>query len=80
MQAKPQVVPVFVVGLGNNLAKQVLGNWMGGEKIRIWFGDPLDLSKFYKSPDRLRTHKEIADFLMSKIAELANKDRELFSK
>jgi len=80
MQAKPQVVPVFVVGLGNNLAKQVLGNWIGGEKIRIWFGEPLDLSEFYKRPDRLRTHKEIADFLMSKIAELANKDRELFNK
>ena len=31
-EANPQVVPVFIAGLGNNLAKQVLGNWFGGEE------------------------------------------------
>jgi len=30
---------------------------------------------FYEKGDRLRTHKEIADFLMTKIAELGEKDR-----
>jgi 1-acyl-sn-glycerol-3-phosphate acyltransferase len=75
MAARPQVVPVFVAGLGNNLPSQVLGNWFGGEKIRIHFGAPVDLSEFYAKPDRLRTHKEIADFLMQKIAELAETDR-----
>jgi 1-acyl-sn-glycerol-3-phosphate acyltransferase len=79
MAAKPQVVPVFIAGLGNDLPKQVLGNWRGGEKIRIWFGEPLDLSEFYAKPDRLRTHKEIADFLMRKIGELGEKDRKMFS-
>jgi len=39
--AAPQVVPVFVTGLGNDLPKQVLGNWRGGEKIRIYFGPQL---------------------------------------
>ncbi|MBO0201109.1 hypothetical protein, partial [Vibrio alginolyticus] len=57
------------------LPRQILGNWFGGEKIRIWFGEQLDLEEFYKRPDRLRTHKEIADFLMEKIAELGEKDR-----
>lgn len=80
MESKPQVVPVFIVGLGNNLPKQILGNWTGGEKIRIWFGEPLDLSEFYAKPDKLRTHKEIADFLMTKISELAEKDREKFGE
>lgn len=78
--AQPQVVPVFVAGLGNNLPRQILGNWTGGEKIRIWFGEPLDLSPFYGKRDSLRTHKEIADFLMTKIGELAERDRELFAK
>ena len=77
-KAKPQVVPVFIAGLGNDLPKQVLGNWTGGEKVRIWFGEPVDLSAFYEKADRLRTHKEIADFLMLKIGELAEKDREEF--
>ena len=73
--ARPQVVPVFIAGLGNDLPKQILGNWTGGEKVRIHFGDPVDLSEFYAKTDRLRTHKEIADHLMQKIADLGDADR-----
>lgn len=80
MKAQPQVIPVFIAGLGNDLPKQVLGNWTGGEKVRIWFGEQIDLSAFYEKGDRLRTHKEIGDFLMTKIAELGEKDREKFAK
>ncbi len=71
------MVPVFIAGLGNQLAKQVLGNWFGGEKIRIHFGRQLDLSEFMAKKDRLRTYKEIADFVMSKIAELGEEDRQV---
>jgi 1-acyl-sn-glycerol-3-phosphate acyltransferase len=80
MLARPQVVPVFIAGLGNDLPKQILGNWRGGEKIRIYFGAPIDLSEFYGKRDSLRTHKEIADFLMLKIGELAKKDKVNFGK
>lgn len=79
-KARPQVIPVFIAGLGNDLPKQILGNWTGGAKVRIWFGEPLRLDEFYEKADRLRTHKEIADFLMTKIAELGEKDREMFGK
>ena len=75
LNAEPQVIPVFIAGLGNNLPKQIMGNWRGGEKVRIWFGKPLELSEFRGKRDSLRTHKEIADFLRSKIAELGEKDR-----
>lgn len=78
MASHPQVVPVFIAGLGNDLPKQILGNWRGGEKVRIYFGEPVDLSAFYEKSDRLRTHKEIADFLMDKIKELAEQDKEKF--
>lgn len=78
MAARPQVIPVFIAGLGNDLPKQILGNWSGGEKVRMYFGAPVDLSQFFDKRDSLRTHKEIADFLMTKIAELGEKDRELF--
>ncbi len=74
--AHPQVVPVFIAGLGNDLPKQILGNWTGGEKVRIWFGESLDLSEYYERGDRIRTHKEIADRLMAEIAKLGEKDRE----
>jgi 1-acyl-sn-glycerol-3-phosphate acyltransferase len=80
MASRPQIIPVFIAGLGNDLPKQVLGNWSGGEKIRIYFGAPIDLSDFYTKRDSLRTHKEIADFLMQKISELAEQDRQISVK
>lgn len=76
--ARPSVVPVFIAGLRNELAKQILGNWTGGGKVRIWFGAPVDLAEFYNKRDSVRTHKEIADFLMTKIGELGEKDRAEF--
>jgi len=75
--AAPQVIPVFIAGLGNDLPKQVLGNWRGGEKIRIHFGRQLDLSAYLPKPDRARTYMEISQFVMSKIAELADEDRQM---
>jgi 1-acyl-sn-glycerol-3-phosphate acyltransferase len=71
----PQVIPVFIAGLGNDLRKQVLGNWTGGEKIRVHFGPPLDLTRFREMKDHVRTYKEIAEFVMSEIAKLGEQDR-----
>ena len=75
MDAKPQVIPVFIAGLCNDLPKQIARNWNREEVIRIYFGPLVDLSEELKKPDRLRTHKEIADLLMQKIADLAEHDR-----
>ena len=77
--AAPQVFPVFIAGLGNNLPRQVLGNWTGGEPIRIHFGPRLELSEFLSKKDHLRTYKEIADFVMEKIAGLGEEDRALYA-
>jgi 1-acyl-sn-glycerol-3-phosphate acyltransferase len=77
--ARPQVVPVFIAGLGNDLPKQVLGNWRGGEPVRVRFGPAIDFSDFYERRDSVRTYKEIADFCMSKIAELGEQDRAQFA-
>ena len=77
--AAPQVIPVFIAGLGNDLPKQVLGNWRGGEKIRIHFGRQLDLSAYLSKKDQARTYVEISKFVMSKIAELGEEDKKLMS-
>jgi hypothetical protein len=53
-----------------------MGNWSGGPKVRIWFGEEIDLNVFYAKGDRIRTHKEIADHLMTRIGELGEKDRD----
>ena len=50
-------------------------NWNREEVIRIHFGPVLDLSEHLEKPDRLRTHKEIADAVMGKIAELGEQDK-----
>jgi len=73
--AAPQVIPVFIAGLGNNLPRQIARNWTREDVIRIHFGPMLDLSEYLVRPDRIRTYKEIADFVMSKIAELGEADR-----
>ena len=79
-EAQPQVIPVFIAGLGNKTWQQIIGNWRGGEPIRIHFGPPLDLSEHLAKSDRVRTYKEIADFVMSKVAELGEVDRGMFVK
>ena len=73
--ASPQVIPVFIAGLGNDLQKQVLGNWTGGEQIRIHFGPQIDFSEFASKRDHMRTYKEISEVVMKKIAELGEQDR-----
>ena len=79
-EAEPQVIPVFIAGLGNNLARQVARNWRrNGEPIRIHFGEPLDLTAFAARRDSVRTYKEIGDFVMTKIAELAERDRVIYA-
>jgi len=80
MDARPQVIPVFIAGLCNSLPRQVMRNWNREEVIRIHFGPQLDLSEHLDKPDRLRTHKEIADTVMQKIAELGEQDRKLLNK
>ncbi len=77
--ARPQVVPVFIAGLGNDLPKQVLGNWRGGEKVRVRFGPAIDFAEFYERRDSARTYVEIAAHVMSKIAELGEEDRAQFA-
>ena len=75
--ANPQVIPVFIAGLGNHLPTQVLGNWSGGEKIRIHFGPQIDFSAFQAKRDHLRTYKGISELVMHKIAELGEQDRSM---
>lgn len=75
MEARPQVIPVFIAGLCNSLPRQIARNWNREEVIRIYFGPQIDLSDHLSKPDRLRTHKEISDFVMQKIAELGEQDR-----
>ncbi len=78
-EAAPQVVPVFVTGLGNNLVRQVLANWRGGEPVRVYFGPVLDCSPYLELPNSHRTHRTIAELVMDEIAKLGEQDRMLLA-
>lgn len=76
-RARPIVLPVFVLGLGNDLAKQIRGNFDGkGEPITMVFGKPSDLERYYAEAPRLRTYKRLADQLRDEIMELGRIERE----
>ncbi len=77
--ATPQVIPVFIAGLGNDLPKQVMGNWTGGEKIRIHFGPRIDFSDYFTRKDHVRTYMEIGELVMKRIADLGEQDRARFA-
>jgi len=71
----PQVIPVFIAGLCNNLPRQILRNWKREEVIRIHFGELIDFSPYLVKKDQARTYLEISRFVMSKIGELAENDK-----
>ncbi|MEK6608716.1 MAG: lysophospholipid acyltransferase family protein [Myxococcota bacterium] len=79
-EARPLVLPVFVNGLGNGIARQFVDNLTGrGEPVWVVFGQPLELTRFYALPNRLRTHKTIADHVLAEIAKLGERERALRS-
>lgn len=80
LEAQPQVVPVFIAGLSNDLLTQVKRNWTTREPIRIHFGARLDLSEYEGRASTFRAHREIAEIVMSKIAVLGEADKDMMSE
>jgi len=78
--ARVPVVPVFVNGLGNDLVKQVRGNFDGsGEKVAIVFGKPIDFGDLLNEPPSPHLHRMIAEYCMEAISHLAEEERSLRS-
>jgi hypothetical protein len=76
-KSKPIVLPVFVLGLCNDLPKQVKGNFDGtGDPITLTIGAPLDLSKELAEPARLRTYMKIANRTRDALMGLGARERE----
>lgn len=75
-RAKPIVLPAFVLGLSNDFARQVKGNFDGtGAPITLVFGEPLKLDKMLAEPARLRTYKKIADHTRDVLMDLGKVER-----
>jgi 1-acyl-sn-glycerol-3-phosphate acyltransferase len=77
-RARPTVVPAFILGLGNDLVRQVRGNFDGtGRRIIVVFGAPLDLAAHLAAPARLRTAMAIARDVRAAITRLGERERAL---
>lgn len=76
--ARPIVVPVFVAGLTNDLAELVRRNWEGGEPIRLWFGEPIDLARELSLPAKGSTYVAITNAVMERVKSLGEADRVLY--
>ncbi len=75
-QAQPQVLPVFIAGLSNNLPEMIARRWRGGEKVRLWFGAPLDYRQLLDLPPTTPSYRRIAELVMQQIASLGAADRD----
>jgi 1-acyl-sn-glycerol-3-phosphate acyltransferase len=75
-RARPIVLPVFTLGLINDLPKQVKSNFDGtGAPITMVFGKPLDLTELYDEPARLRTYKSVAETIHESLRSLGEQER-----
>ncbi len=80
-KARPIVIPVFSLGLSNDIVKQIKGNFNGtGAPVTVMFGDPIELDDLYAGPDRMRTHKQIADAIHAHLVELGEREKSFRSE
>lgn len=75
------VIPAFVHGLGNDLPKQVRGNFDGtGGDVNLVFGNPLDLSEFEGAPRSQKTHVAIAERCLDAVRALGQEEKRIRSE
>ena len=75
-QARVEVLPVFINGLGNDLPKQVAGNFnRKGNPINVVFGAPVDFGALMDSPPSPRVFKQVADRTMEAVRVLGEEER-----
>jgi 1-acyl-sn-glycerol-3-phosphate acyltransferase len=78
--AKVDVLPVFINGLGNDLRKQVAGNFTRkGTPIIVNFGKPVDFGSMLDEAPSPRLHRRISELTLERIRELGDEEREIRS-
>lgn len=77
--ARPIVIPVFIAGLNTNIGEQVRANFVGGDRVRVWFGEPVDLDALLALPGKGSTYKGIVDAVMDRVRQLGDEDRALYT-
>jgi 1-acyl-sn-glycerol-3-phosphate acyltransferase len=75
--ARVPVIPVFVNGLGNDIVRQVAGNWnKKGEKVHVVFGAPVDFGSLLDAPASPRAYRALSEKALEAIGALGAEERE----
>lgn len=70
------VLPVFVNGLGNDLPKQIAGNFTRkGTPIIVNFGAPIDFGDMLREPPSPRLHRRISEHALEQVRQLGEEER-----
>jgi 1-acyl-sn-glycerol-3-phosphate acyltransferase len=74
--ARVPVLPVFVNGLGNDLPKQIAGNFTRkGTPIVIVFGEPVDFGDLLEQAPSPRLHRRISEHALEQVRLLGEEER-----
>jgi 1-acyl-sn-glycerol-3-phosphate acyltransferase len=75
-KARVPVVPVFINGLGNDLARQIIDGITGhGRLIHVVYGEPIDFGSLLDAPESPRTYKRIAERCLEAITGLGQEEK-----
>jgi 1-acyl-sn-glycerol-3-phosphate acyltransferase len=70
------VIPVFINGLSNDIARQVAGNYTkSGAPVVVVFGPPVDFGGMLGEPSSPRLHKRISERTLDVIRALGEEER-----
>lgn len=70
------VIPVFINGLGNDLPKQIAGNFTRkGTPIIVNFGAPVDFQGMLEEPPSPRLHRRISEHALEQVRLLGEEER-----
>lgn len=78
---QPMVIPVFTLGLGNDIVQDIRWNFESGARkdraVITVFGPPVDYADLRAEKPRPALYKKTADRFMAEIGKLAQREREL---
>lgn len=75
-QSRMPVLPVFIHGLGNDLKKQVLGNFTRkGDRVNVVFGAPVDFGGLLDEAPSPRIFKAVSERSMQAVHALGQEER-----
>jgi 1-acyl-sn-glycerol-3-phosphate acyltransferase len=74
--ARVPVIPVFVNGLGNDIVRQIAGNFTRtGTPVTVTFGEPVDFGDMLDGAPSPRLHRKISEHALDAIRRLGEEDR-----